>query len=135
MTRSRLDYCLASQDMLSVITKVTHIYHDFAFTDHKSVLIEIDTNYEAQGCGIFRAAPYLLKNIKYQSTIKDTIYATIIENKDSSITSELYLITFYTRLKCEKIINTLSKARCFFLQKASLALFNLSMIVSHWSLV
>ena len=78
LTRSRLDYCLASQDMLSVITKVSHIYHDFEFKDQKSVLIEIDTNYEAQGCGIFRAAPYLLKNIKYQSTIKDTIYATII---------------------------------------------------------
>ena len=68
--RARLDYALASPELMNRITEVKHIANRYEVTDHSTLLLKIDFNKAEGGKGVFRCLPGLHKDVDYQRLIK-----------------------------------------------------------------
>ena len=64
--KSRLDYCLTSPSLIPYVKHISHIAHNFANTDHSSILIEIDVTNTSRGNGTFRCPPNAHTDPSYQ---------------------------------------------------------------------
>ena len=71
--KSRLDYCLTSPNVILFIKHIPHIAHNYANTDHSSILVEIDVTNTSRGKGIFRCPPNAHNDPSYQRLIKNSI--------------------------------------------------------------
>ena len=69
--KARLDYALVSPNLIDKISQVEHCFTNAS--DHATVSIEISTDMEKQGQGIFRAPPYIQNDPKYVKLAEEVI--------------------------------------------------------------
>ena len=69
-------------NMANLINKVSKVEHCFTNTsDHATISIEISTDIEKQGQGIFRAPPYIQNDCNYIKLAEDVILESQLKCK------------------------------------------------------
>ena len=76
----RLDYVLATPNLIPNITSFVHKYMGYDHSDHSATLLHIDFEKSEQGPGVFRAHPSLLKYPSYKTQIMSAIRLKILES-------------------------------------------------------
>ena len=105
--RSRLDYCLTSPSLIQYVKRISHIAHNYANTDHSSVLIEIDVTNTPRGKGIFRCPPNAHNDPSYQRLIKNSIKKSIFESLVKSQENKLQCGLFEARIRLEEELDAI----------------------------
>ena len=106
-TKSRLDYCLSSPSLISFVKHISHFAHNYANTDHSSVLLEVDITNTSQGKGIFRCPPNAHSDISYQRLIKNSIKKSIFSCLTKTFKNDLECALFESRIKLEEELRSL----------------------------
>merc|ERR1712059_200771 len=77
--KARLDYALVSPNLINKVCKFEHCFTNAS--DHATISIEISTDIDKQGQGIFRASPYIQNDPKYVKLANDVIIESQLKCK------------------------------------------------------
>ena len=69
--KARLDYALISPNLADKLRNIEHCFTNAS--DHATIFIEITTEIERQGQGIFRAPPYVQNDPNYVKLAEEVI--------------------------------------------------------------
>ena len=105
--KSRLDYCLTSPSLITHVKHITHLAHNYANTDHSSILLEIDVTNTPMGKGIFKSPPNVHTNTTYQKLIKNSIKKSIFQSISKTPQTDLECALFETRIKLEEELKSI----------------------------
>ena len=95
--RARLDYALASPELMNRIT------------DHSTLMLKIDFNKAEGGKGVFRCLPALHKDVDYQRLIRNAIKLILLSNVIPNAITKLEIANVTTRIAMEEEIKALEE--------------------------